>query len=152
MVKWCNYPDTETTWEPRAHIDEVSLSNYIPTHIDSQRLQSAAQNFEEAIYNRLRRGHRCCKVQIRFDLDIFRYCFNEEKEIVLNSVEDVSKLPLSSNWHYRIDQNAVGQRVRFPVRLTPKLRFRKSVFQNGETVMKLKPLEVLQMSVPTCNF
>lgn len=153
LVKWSGFSETETTWEPHSHIDSGSLSQYIPNVIDANRLMSAAKCFEEAMYQRLRRGNRNNTFQINFELDMFRYCFTDDKQVLLNSADDFTKLPLSSNWHYRISQNGTGQTIKFPVRITPKLRFRKTYLSiNGEVVEKTKPLEIISVVTATCNF
>ena len=131
LVKWYNYPETETTWEPRSHIDSHSLSEYIPSTINSHRLNSAARAFEDAIQNRLKRDNRCCFAVIRFDLDIYRFCFGTDKFILLNSTDDIVKLPLSKHWHYRINGNGNGQKVNFPIRLAPKISNKESLRSVG---------------------
>ncbi|XP_063409217.1 uncharacterized protein LOC134692676 [Mytilus trossulus] len=153
LVKWEDYPYTETTWEPQLHIDQDSLSEYFPKIIEHQRLLSAANALEDAIRDRLRRGNRNNRSVVRFDLDIFRYCFHSDKAVLLNSTQDFSKLPLSNSWYYKIAQNGTGQKIKFPILLTPKLRMRKIYVKiEDKVVLENKPIETLCVTSATCNF
>ena len=72
-MKWLGYEDTETTWEPKHHIDQHSLSEYIPSKIGRHRLRSASKTFEDLIQQRLRPGNRIGTENVKFDSDIYRY-------------------------------------------------------------------------------
>ena len=152
-MKWINYPSTETTWEPESHIDLNSLEQYYPLYIDQHRLESAASVLEDAVQERLKRGNRSNTTIIRFDHDLFRYCFRNDKEVRIESVNEFDKLPLCENWNYRIDKNGTGLKIKFPILLTPKLRMRKIFVRKDEKiVLKTKPLEMVQITTATCNF
>ena len=153
LVKWSNYPSTENTWEPESHIDTNSLEHYYPLNIDPHRLASSASAFEDAIQERLKWGNRTNTTILRFDHDIIRYCFQNEKSIHLQSLHDFDKLPLCENWDYRIDKNGTGLKIKFLILLTPQLRIRKVYIKKDEKIIqKMKPLEMMQITMATCNF
>ena len=151
LVKWCGYPDTETTWEPTCHIDQRSLSEYIPSNINPHRLSSAAKTFEDIIQNRLKPGNRCHSVSSRFDLDIYRYCFQTDETVLLNLADDFSRLPLTESWNYRINSNGQGLTIDFPIRLSPRLHFRKIFVrtEDGSVLQKMLPIETVKIIIPT---
>ncbi|CAG2214311.1 DUOXA1 [Mytilus edulis] len=151
LVKWCGYPDTETTWEPTCHIDQRSLSEYIPSNINPHRLNSAAKTFEDIIQNRLKPGNRCHSVSSRFDLDVYRYCFQTDETVLLNLADDFSRLPLTESWNYRINSNGQGLTIDFPIRLSPRLHFRKIFVrtEDGSVFTKMLPIETVKIIIPT---
>lgn len=146
LVKWHGRPNTETTWKSKSNIDQHSLAEYFPQRIDHHRLLSAANTFEDAVQDRVRPNDRRDTTVIKFDLDIFRYCFQTDKDVILYCADDFSKLPLSESWYYKIDKNGCGLKIKFPVRLTPKLNMKKIYVKIGENVvMKRKPIETVHL-------
>ena len=74
-----------------------------------------------------------------FDID---YVFNSKKSVLVNGPEDIHKLPVCANWHYKLNKHGRGVRVCFPMRITPKL-YNKHVFdrKNGEVTKFSLPVE-----------
>lgn len=49
---------------------------------------------------------------------------------------------LPANWYYRLDKDGTGRKLRFPIKLTPRLHVRKIyVKEGGKLVQKSTPTE-----------
>ncbi|CAG2226428.1 unnamed protein product [Mytilus edulis] len=150
LVKWHGFPESDSTWEPTGHIDEESLQNYECPIISSDRLSYAAKQFEDTVQQRL----RCKESAIRFDLDVYRYCFLTDEKLLVNGVGDLKRLPMSDNWYYRINDKGRGLKLSFPLTLIPKLQHKKVYFKsNGILQQKIVPFETVRMLSATevCN-
>ncbi|CAG2202785.1 unnamed protein product [Mytilus edulis] len=142
LVKWHDFPESDSTWEPTGHIDEESLQNYECPIIWSDRLSYAAKLFEDTVHQRL----RCKESAIRFDLDVYRYCFLTDEKLLVNGVEDLKRLPMSDNWYYRINDKGRGLKLCFPLTLIPKLQHKKVYFKsNGILQEKIVQFETVCM-------
>ena len=95
----------------QSHLNRDSLNTYFPEAISKDRLQSAARVFHEAVQQRLNQNNRNETNNIRFDLDIFRYCFNSESSTLITDIKDLPRLPLSESWFYKIDRNVHGRSI-----------------------------------------
>lgn len=142
LVKWADYHKQESTWEPASHLSTELTAAFLTPEINRIRLQQAADNFECAVQQRL--SSRQNRVQVYFELDVFRYIFNSNKAVVINEPGDLSKLPMCDNWHYKLNKHGKGVRLSFPIRITPRL-YNKRVFvrKDGETVSCSNPIEKL---------
>ena len=152
MVKWANYEIHESTWEPSSHIPTGLLESFYNPTIDTSRLAHTARVFESAICHRL--SSRANQISVDFDLDIFRYCFANDATVMIESVQDMSKLPMSSHWYYSLKQNGHGLTMCFPIRLVPKLRMKKVyISNNGQVKLIHVPIERVTIFAATsvCN-
>ena len=139
-MKWADYHKQESTWEPAKHLSPEITSNFLTPDVSPIRLQQAAEVFESAIQQRL--GSRQSRILVNFDLDVYRHVFNSKKSVLVNGPEDIHKLPVCANWHYKLNKHGRGVRVCFPMRITPKL-YNKHVFdrKNGEVTKLSLPVE-----------
>ena len=140
MAKWANYHKQESTWEPAPHLPTELIVAYLTPDISGTRLQQAADVFENAVQQRL--CSRQNRVVVNFDLDVYRYIFNSDKSVLISGPDDLSKLPMCVNWHYKLNKHGKGVQLSFPIRITPRL-YNKRVFvrKYGETVSYSNPIE-----------
>ncbi|CAG2248417.1 CBX1 [Mytilus edulis] len=147
LVKWEGFHEDDSTWEPQSHLDAESMSNFFPAFISFDRLNSAARLFEEVIQQRLRPNNRTISTNLRFDLDVYRYCFNTDESIRIDSVDSLKKLPLSNGWNYKLNKQGYGHIITFPFRLRPKLQMRKIFLRkdDGSVETKYRPIEIVKI-------
>ena len=148
MVKWLGYSEDQCTWEPERHIDLPSLNTFLIPVISQDRLANAARQIEDVVQQRLRSRNNT--VITRFDLDIYRYCFETDCAKIIQGTVEIQKLPLSTNWYYRINSSGHGLAISFPLALTPKIHMRKMyVKENASVVLKTVPVETLRITGAT---
>ena len=119
LVKWLGYHKNESTWEPISHLPEPMTGSYLCPPVDSIRLERAALDFESAIQKRL--SSRSSSVILSLELDIYRHVFETDQSVLVESEDQLKKLPLCANWSYKLKANGKGVRVSFPLRVSPKL-------------------------------
>lgn len=140
LVKWEGYHVQESTWEPEKHLPVEVLRAFLSPPVSTDRLAYAARNIENAFQQRLSSKSSC--VTVSFDLDVFRYVFGSETSVVIESENDMDKLPLCCNWSYKLNKNGKGLRVSFPLRVSPKLFTRRVFVRKDEKLEKLSmPIE-----------
>ena len=47
--------------------------------------------------------------------------------MLISGPDDLSKLPMCVNWHYKLNKHGKGVQLSFPIRITPRL-YNKRVF------------------------
>ncbi|CAC5375868.1 unnamed protein product [Mytilus coruscus] len=145
LVKWEGFHEDDNTWEPQSHLDIASMTNFFPAIINVDRLTRTARLFEDAMQQRLRPNNRTESTNLRFDLDVYRYCVSTDESVLIDSVNKLSKLPVSNDWnYYRLNRQCYGQKKTFPFRLTSKLQMRKIHLRkdDGSVETKLRPVEL----------
>ncbi len=74
------------------------------------------------------------------DLDVYRSCFGGGERFC--ELQDFASLNLSENWYYRLSKDGTGVKLKFPVRLTPKVKMRNVYAVEGNrVVMRTVPSE-----------
>lgn len=140
---------TQTTWNPICHIDQ---REYIPSIMHTNRLNTAANTFEDTgiLPNRLKPDITCHSLSSRFDLDVKGYCFQTDETEILNLVDDFSRLQLTESWNYRIISNGQELISDFPIRLSPRLRFRTICVrtEDGSVLQQLLPIDTVNITIP----
>ncbi|CAC5398430.1 unnamed protein product [Mytilus coruscus] len=78
------------------------------------------------------------------------YQMENETEI-LNLVDDFSRLPLTESRNYRINSTRQRLIIDFPIRLSPRLHFRKIFVrtEDGSVLQKLLPIETVKIIIPS---
>ena len=141
MVKWDGYDVSESTWEPEDHIPACILSSFVPTEISQEKMKHFSTVFERAIQNRL--TSKSPKNVVFVEFDVFRFLFGNVKS-VLCDLEDLDRLNMPPHWFYKLHADGYGCKIKFPIRLTIRLRFRKlHVKSNGLLEARNLPLERL---------
>ena len=54
-------------------------------------------------------------------LIIYRHVFENDQSVLVESEDQLKKLPLNANWSYKLKANGKGVRVSFLLRVSPKL-------------------------------
>ena len=138
-MKWQDFNLSDCTWEPQNHLPQHVISNYIPSQIDSDRLRRFSVDLERSVSSRLKSKNPVCSVYV--DLDVFRYIFGDVSS-KLCGLEDFVSLQLPTNWFYILDRDGTGKKLKFPIKLTPRLVMRKVyVKEDDKLVMKTIPIE-----------
>ena len=122
LVCWQDYTIHDCTWEPERHLPPSVLSSFVPPEILPHRLNEFSTSFERAIQARLR--CRIPKSVIFVDFDAFRHLFGAENTVLCN-LDDFKKLSLSDHWFYVLKKDRTGRKIKFPIRLSVRLRMRK---------------------------
>ncbi|XP_037502696.1 uncharacterized protein LOC119403043 [Rhipicephalus sanguineus] len=152
LIHWKGCSMWECSFEPRRNLNRDCLRSFEESWPpDSRRLQHAADILFYEVQKKLqRRRHSSGVVVLPFDLDIFRWAFNDsgtkiEGGWLLCEEEDFSKLPLPHGWH--ISTNKLGEHIRisFPVRVKATLRMMKTSGKEGLSF----PLERLRIFMAT---
>ena len=77
------------------------------------------------------------------DLDVYRSCFGDSAEKLYN-LKDFECLNLSSGWYYKLHKDGTGRKIKFPVRLTPKLHMQNVYVKDVRNLrIGLKPVDVV---------
>ncbi|CAC5397270.1 unnamed protein product [Mytilus coruscus] len=154
LVKWEGFHEDDSTWEPQSHLDVESMSNFFPAFISVDRLNSAARLFEDVIQQRLRPNNRTESTNLRFDLDVYRYCFNTDESVRIDSLDSLKKVPLSNGWNYKLNRQGYVKKITFPFRLRPKRQMRKNYLRkdDGSVETKFRPIEIVKIISASKSF
>jgi len=140
LVKWKDYHRQESTWEPEAHIPRHIVDTYFEPPVCGTRLQTAAESFEYAVQQRL--SSKNCKTVANIDCDIYRHVFGTDDSKVIFSFDELDKLPICSNWWYKVKPNGKGVRVSLPMRVSRNLFIRPVFIRKGNNFVKMSmPIE-----------
>ena len=75
------------------------------------------------------------------DLDVYRYIFGAHNSVLCN-LGDFDKLSLPAHWYYDLCKDGTGRKLKFPVKVSPNLSFRKIYVKcNDSLVLKKVPVE-----------
>ena len=78
------------------------------------------------------------------DFDIYRSYFGEGSRLC--TLDDFECLELPDNWFYRLNHDGTGKKLKFPVKLAPRLHVRKLfVKENEKLATKTIPVERCNM-------
>lgn len=138
LVKWKDFHKFDCTWEPDSHIPRHLANDYLSPDIEKCRLDCFAREIERAVHARLKSKNPVSHIYV--DLDVYRSCFGDQTKLC--TLEDFQCLDLMDNWYYIMRENGSGIKLKFPVRLRPKLLERKVYIRdNGNLVKKSYPVE-----------
>lgn len=141
LVKWFGYPIHDSSWEPYGHLPKSLIKEYVPTDVVRDRMTQFALSFEREVHARLKR--RNPQFSMSVESDVFRFVFGDIKSMLCQK-NDFDKLNLPSNWFYVLNQDGSGRKLKFPVKITLKLFFRKLFIKcDGKLVTKVNPIERL---------
>ena len=142
LVKWKGYELADCTLEPITHIPKPDLELFLKPEVCAGKLP------QEAVQNRLSSTNS--KISISFPTDVYSYVFGANANNSLLCLEDFSKLPLRSNWYFKLNCHGQGAKLNFPVRVNSVVREKNHLHLIRQQVVKKKiPSEKLQITSDT---
>ena len=73
------------------------------------------------------------------DFDVFRHVFGAENTVLCN-LDDFKKLSLSDHWFYVLKKDGTGRKIKFPIRLSVRLRMRKMFVKSHRRLVEREAL------------
>ena len=147
LEKWQGFDNANCTWEPKHHLPDHVISNYVPTQVGEHRLKHFSAAFERAVYGRLKSKNPVLSVFV--ELDVFRYIFGDVST-KLCDLNDFKSLNLSENWYYNLNSDGTGKKIKFPIKVSARLTMRKIYVKNEDKLVQ-KTLPIEKCRVYSCT-